>query len=144
MKARLDDLGGLEVDVHDRDAREHRIREDHAVGAHEAEDPRVQVVGAGTVVTVDQDQFGTFGLGAVQVVHPREADEMLLKSLAVGGADALLSGENRSPALATQPVDHVDGGDESVTVGNFRVGVAREHARSEGAELVIVDLVVAC
>ena len=35
-------------------------------------------------------------------------------------------------------------GKKGITLGNLGVGVAREYARREGAELVIVDLVVAC
>ena len=143
-KTRLNDLGGLEVDVHDRDAREHRIREDHPVAAHEAKDACVQVVGAGAVVAVDQYKLGPLSLRAGEVVHPRKADEVLLKALAVGVADALLLGEDGCPALAAQPVDHVDRGNEGIPVGDFGVGVAREHAGCQGAELLIVDLVVAC
>ncbi len=56
----------------------------------------------------------------------------------------LLARPNGCPTLGAQPVNHGRRGDEAVTVGNLGVGLAREHARGEGAELAVVDLVMAC
>ena len=83
------------------------------------------------------------GCGA-KVIHPRQTDHVLLKALPVGQADALLARPDGCPAFRAQTVDDGGGGQETVTLRNLRVRVARKDARRECAELVIVDLVVAC
>ena len=93
---------------------------------------------------IHQNQLGALGLSAAQVVQPREADHVFLESLPVLCANLLLSGPDGCPTFFAQPVNHGGRGNEGVAVGDFGVGVAREHAGSERAKLVIVDLMVAC
>ncbi len=130
--------------MHDADTGENRVRQNHPVAAHEPENSGVKLVGAAAVVRVHQNQLGALGLGAAQVVHPREADHVFLKALPVLRANLLLARPDGCPTFFAQPVNHGGRGNEGVAVGNLGVGLAREHAGGEGAELAVVDLLVAC
>ena len=101
----------------------------------------MQLVSTAFVVTVQKHDFRSdFVLRpSVQVFHPCEADKMLLKTLPCLGADPLLFGANRQPAVIAHPLKDRRSGEKTIAVGNVRNGLRSEDTRGEALKFIVVE-----
>ncbi len=82
LNAGFDHFGRFKAKVRDADPLERLVAHDKAIEAKETENPGVELVGAGTVVAVDDHDFRAFAAGLLDVVAVGETKHVLLESLA--------------------------------------------------------------
>ena len=103
-------LRGLEARMPNADMGERAVCDNHSVAAHEAENARVELVGAAAVVAVEQDNLGPVPKRMIlDMVKALKADDVLLKTLPLGKVHALLECLHRCPTVGAHGVHYFTG-----------------------------------
>ena len=83
----------------------------------------MQLIGAGTVVRIDQNQFRRVFPGDGLHVAPLKPEQVFLETAPILQPDGLLGSHHRRPAGIPQTGNDLGGGDERITLADFRQAV---------------------